>query len=454
MAKTSRVVYLLLLTFFMINGFSQDYGVTGAKDIKNILPLREQLKIMEQCLKWRLDNIVPEIMRREGIDMWLIVSSGEYHRDPIGPSLFGTNGINYGGTGAVLFHDRGKDVGVERFSTGGGNLYKPLPGDRTRDQFERIAEFVKQVNPKKIGINTSVARYWSFTDGLSASCKERLVQALGPQLASRLVSAERLCIGWLETRSPQELSIYRHICGVAHDLIAEYFSNKVIVPDVTTTEEATRWLMQKFVELGVDTWFGTYITTQRYEEGKVKFLRSGATATGKDNVIKRGDLIHCDVGIVYLGLCTDNQENAYVCRIGESDAPEGLKEALKRANRVQDIFMNEFKEGRTGNDIFLASISKTKQENLNASIYTHPLGYQGHAAGPFMGLISKQEPIPGVGDYPLHLNTCYSIELHVMHKVPEWGNQEVRMALEEDAAFTAEGCKFIDGRQTRLYLIK
>jgi len=289
---------------------------------------------------------------------------------------------------------------------------------------------------------------------LSASCKERLVQGLGPQLAARLVSAERLCIGWLETRSPQELSIYRHICGVAHDLIAEYFSNKVIVPDVTTTEEATRWLMQKFVELGVDTWFGTYITTQRYEEGKVKFLRSGATATGNDNVIKRGDLIHCDVGIVYLGLCTDNQENAYVCQIGENDAPEGLKEALKRANRVQDIFMNEFKEGRTGNDIFLASLSKTKQENLNASIYTHPLGYHGHAAGPFMGLISKQEFIPGVGDYPLHLNTCYSIELHVMHKVPEWGNQEVRMALEEDGVFTKAGCRFIDGRQTRLYLIR
>ena len=438
----------------MMNGFSQDTGVAAAKDIQNILPLRQQLAMMEQSLKWRLDNIVPEIMRRAGIDMWLIISSGEYHRDPIGPSLFGTNGISYGGTGAVVFHDRGKDLGVDRFSTGGGALYKPLPGDRSKDQFERIAEFVKQVNPQKIGINTSTSRFWSFADGLSASCKERLVQALGPQLASRLVSAERLCIGWLETRSPQELSLYRHICGVAHDLIAEYFSNQVIVPDVTTTEEATRWLMQKLIGLGVDTWFGTYITTQRYVDGKVKFLRSGAAAAGNDNVIRRGDLIHCDVGLVYLGLCTDNQENAYVCRIGERDAPEGLKDALKRANRAQDIFMGEFKEGRSGNDIFLAALSKTKQESLNASLYTHPLGTHGHAAGPFMGLISKQESIPGVGDYPLYLNTCYSIELHVMHKVPEWGNQDVRMAVEEDGVFTKEGCRFIDGRQTKLFLIK
>lgn len=452
-ARALKAVFSLLLFLLISPLRSQDGGMTAGKDAKNILPLRRQLKIMEECLAWRLDNIIPVLMRREGIDMWLTISSGEYARDPIGPSLFGANGISSGGTGTVVFHDRGPELGVERFSTGRGGLYKSLPADSKVDPFENLAKFIRERNPKKIGINTSKTKYWSFADGISATSKERLVAALGTEYSSRLVSAERLCVGWLETRSPQELSLYRHICGVAHDLIAEYFSNKVIIPDVTTTDEACSWLGQKFVELGLGSWFGTYITTQRYADGKVKFLRSGSPGSGNENVIRRGDLIHCDVGIVYLGLCTDNQQNAYVCRIGENDAPEGLKEALRRANRVQDISMNEFQEGKTGNDVFLVSLEKTKKEELNASIYTHPLGYHGHAAGPFIGFISRQEPTPGVGEYPIYLNTCYSIELHVMTKVPEWGNQEVRMALEEDSVFAIDGCKFIDGRQTRLFLI-
>jgi len=453
--RLRKVSFLFLLSLFAAYLCAQDYGPTAVRDIQNILPLKEQLSIMEQYLAWRLDHIIPDLMRREGIDMWLIISSGEYHRDPIGPSLFGTNGISYfGGTGTVVFHDRGQALGVERFSSGRGKLYKTLPIDRNKDPFEGLAGFIKERNPKKIGINTSRTKYWSFADGITASNKERLVEALGPDFSSRLVSAERLCVGWLETRSPQELSIYRHICGLAHDLIAEFFSNKVIIPDVTTTDEVVWWIRQKYIELGLDSWFGPYFTTQRYEDGKVKFLRSGSPAPENENVIMRGDLLHCDIGIVYLGLCTDNQENTYVCQIGENDAPQGLKDALGKANRVQDIFLNEFKDKRTGNEIFLASIEKTKKENLNASIYTHPLGIHGHAAGAFIGLISKQEPIPGVGDYPVYLNTCHSIELHVMANVPEWGNQEVRMALEEDAAFTKEGCRFIDGRQTKLYLIK
>ena len=456
--KFLKVFSIFLLLVFITNSYSQDIGVTAVQDIKNILPLQKQLKIMEQWLEWRLDNIIPDLMRREGIDMWLIISSGEYNRDPVGITLFGLNGISFGGTGTVLFHNRGEELGIERFSSRGGKLYKPMPRDRSRDQFESLAEFIKERNPKKIGINMATHRYWSFADGLTASSKEKLEKALGPEFSSRLVSAEHLCIGWLETRSPQELSIYRHICGVAHDIIAEFYSNRVIIPDVTTLEDVSIWLRQKYISLGVDAWFGGGITIQRYEDGVVKNIsrrRSGSDNKTKiDTVIRRGDLLHCDIGIVYLGLCTDTQENAYVCKIGEDEAPEGLKEALRTGNRLQDIFMNEFKTGRTGNDIFLAAINKAKEEISKPSIYTHPLGYHGHAAGTFIGLISKQEPIPIVGDYPLYLNTCHSIELNVKCSISEWGNQEVRMALEEDAAFTKEGCKFIDGRQTKLYLIK
>jgi Xaa-Pro aminopeptidase len=357
----------------------------------------------------------------------------------------------YGGSGTVVFHDLGGESGVERFATGMNNLYKPLPQDRNKDQVETLSDFIKERNPTKIGINMSSHRYWSFADGITASYKEKLERALGSELSSRLVSAERLCIGWLETRSPQELSAYRYICGIAHDLFADFFSNRVIIPDVTTSDDVIWWIRQKFVELGVGSWFNPFMTVQRYEDGKVIFVEG---KTHDEKIIRRGDLLHCDLGIVYLGLCTDTQQNAYVCKIGEDDAPEGLKEALRHGNKLQDILMKEFKAGRTGNEIFLIAIEKAKNAGLNPSIYSHPLGIHGHGAGSVIGLYRKQEPVPIFGDYPLYLNTCHSIELNVMYNVPEWGNQEVRMALEEDAAFTDEGCNFIDGRQTKLYLIR
>ena len=234
---------------------------------------------------------------------------------------------------------------------------------------------------------------------------------------------------------------------MAHDIIAEFFSNKVIIPGITTTEEVVWWIRQKITDLGLETWFQPSVSIQRSKKDASKY-------GSNYNVIERGDLLHCDIGIVYMGLCTDTQQMAYVCRIGEDDVPEGIKTALKEGNRLQDIFMNEFVQGRTGNEILEISLKKAKDAGLKPSIYTHPLGFHGHAAGPTIGLWNDQNAIPVRGDYPLYYNTCHSIELNNRCSVPEWDGKEVRISLEEDAAFTKDGCKFIDGRLTTFYLIK
>jgi len=445
--KSLLILSLILLLIFVTHTISQDYGVAGVKDIKNILPERDRIPVMNNWLKWRLENIIPELMRREGIDMWLTICR-EYEEDPVYLSLVPRPTMYARRTSILIIHDRGKDAGVERL-TGSfydmGEWYKSIYKDRRKDQIVNLADFIKERNPDKIGIN--VSETWAFGDGLSASFRDRLVKALGSEYSSRLVSAEHLCIGWLETRSPQELSVYRHICGIAHDIIAEFFSNKVIVPGITTTDNVVWWIRQRFTDIGVKTWFQPSVSIQRSRDEAKKYPE-------RDRVIRRGDLLHCDIGIVYLGLCTDTQQLAYVCKIGEDDAPEGIKEALRKGNRLQDIFMNEFREGRTGNDVLLTSLRKAKAEGLKPSIYTHPLGVHGHAAGTVIGLWDRQDGVPIRGDYPLHYNTCYAIELNNRYSVPEWGNQEVRIGLEEGGVFTKDGCKFIDGRMEKYYLIK
>ena len=444
-------IFVFLISFISASvSFSQDVGLTNVKDCKKILPERERAQVMNDWLKWRLDNIIPELMRREGIDMWLVINR-EYNEDPVYLSLMPEPTMFARRTSILIFHDQGLEKGVQRLSGsyyGTRDWYQGTWEDKTKKQFESLAEVIKKLDPKKIGINTS--QDWAFGDGLSANLKEELEKAVGPKYNSRFVSAENLCIGWLETRSPQELSVYRHIAGIAHDIISDFYSNRVITPDITTTDDVVWWTRQRITDLGLKTWFQPSISIQRHSRVAEKY---------KDNprIIRRGDLLHCDVGIVYLGLCTDMQLQAYVCRIGEEDAPDGLKKALQRTIRVGEILMNEFQTGRSGNDIVNSAMEKGAAAGLRPLIYTHPLGIHGHGAGPPMDARAPGRVPEGNearGRYPLYPNTCYAIEYSCTSSVPEWGNQDVRIGFEESAVFTKDGCKFLDGSQKKLFLIK
>jgi len=447
-----RFYGLVLLALGLVLGLSPEaftQEIADVNDSMNILPEKAREQLMNEWLKWRLDNIIPELMRREGIDVWLVINR-EYNEDPVYLSLVPRATMNARRTSILIFHDRGPEKGVERLSGsyyGMEGWYKGTWIDKKKKQFESLAELIKACNPKRIGINTS--EHWAFGDGLTASLKTNLEKALGSELSSRFVSAENLCIGWLETRSPQEMSVYRHICGIAHDIIGDFFSNRVITPDVTTTDDVVWWIRQRYSDLGLDTWFQPSISIQRHKKEAAKY--------SERNVIRRGDLLHCDIGITYLGLCTDMQLQAYVCRIGETDAPEGLKEALRRANRLADVFMGEFKLGRSGNDIVNSTMQKGEAEGLRPMIYTHPVGFHGHGAG----CVADARPLESApegneerGKYPLFLNTAYAIEFSSTTVVPEWDNQDVWIGFEENAVFTEAGCRFIDGRQTKFYLIR
>ena len=437
---------LLLMTLASV-AVAQNIANVG--DSKNILPEKERARVMNEWLKWRLDNILPELMRREGIDMWLVINR-EYNEDPVYLSLVPEPAMSARRTSILIFYDQGKEKGVERLTGSDWGMlewYKPTWLDKKKKQFESLAEVIKSHHPKKIGID--VSENWAFGDGLTASLKAKLEKAVGPEYAGRFVSAEKLCLGWLETRSPQELSAYRNICGIAHDIVTEFFSNRVITPEVTTTADVEWWIRQRITSLGLETWFQPDISVQRHKKE--------AAQSGDPNVIRRGDLLHCDMGIRYLGLCTDMQLQAYVCKIGETDAPAGLKEALKRANGVADVFMGEFKTGRTGNDIVASAMKKGEAAGLRPLIYSHPLGFHGHAAGCTADARPPEaapEDTKKHGEYPLYPNTVYSIEFSSTTAIPEWDNQDVRIGYEEDAMFTEEGCRFVDGRQTKLFLIR
>jgi Xaa-Pro aminopeptidase len=434
---TSRALVLILV----LAGLAP---LAAAGEIPAVLNLKEQAAVYDGWLTVRLEKILPELMRREKIDMWLVICR-EYNEDPVYLSMVPFASLSARRLTMLVMFDRGADKGVERFSVnryGIGRLFPTVWKAGEEDQWQALAKAVKERNPRRIGIDESDV--FAFGDGLSESLKTRLVQALGPEYAKTLVGAERLAVGWLERRLPEEIEVYDRICSVAHAVIAEAFSAAVITPGVTTAADVEWWIWEKFRALGQTTWFNPGISVQRPK-----------TSPFKDSpVIHPGDLLHCDVGINYLRLNTDTQQHAYVLVPGETDAPKGLKDALVKGNRLQDILLGEMKEGLTGNQILAAALKRAKDEGLRPSIYTHPLGVHGHAAGPTIGLWDKQVGVPGDGDYPLYPDTVFSIELNVVDAVAEWGGQDVQIALEQDAVFTRAGARFLDRRQTDLILVR
>lgn len=419
--------------------------------------LRERAEMQQQWLKIRLEKILPALMRKHGVSMWLVISR-EYNEDPLFFSLVSPAVFAARRRTIYVFYDRGPEQGVERLALGGGSnggLYEVYrdPESERRElvgdaQWATLRKVVEQRNPANIAVNISSTH--AFSDGLSAGEHEALQNALGAHWMSRVVRAEKLPIEFLETRIPEMLPLYRQMMEIAHWLISRAFSAEVIVPAKTTDQDLVWWLRQQLSRLGLETWFQPNIRVQR--RGKTF---AGILASDGPVVIERGDVLHVDFGISALRLHTDTQHMGYVLQEGETDVPAGVQKALENANRLQDIVLSEIRPGRTGNEVLARARSRMAEEGIQGAIYCHPVGDHGHGAGPLIGLWDRQEGVPGRGDLEIIENSWFSIELSATTPVPEWDNQELWVAQEEDAFVDAQGrINWILRRQTRYHLVK
>ena len=439
MIKRALSIFVLLLVANMVYAQKNTFSPVG--DIDNIFPVWEQAKIMEKQLRIRQKTVVQKIMQREGVDMW-IVSIDE----------------------GVLFLSLAKANDEGLISDESDILIFYQKRDKTLERFEANREELKFMiskrNPSKIAI--------------SEELKEELKGNFKKEI-SRFVSSEPLRTSFLQIRSDEEMSLFEYVTRIAHSVIKEAFSNKVIIPDVTTTDEVNWWIRQRYRDLGLQTSDHPTITVQRskleqpkYAEGDEHFRIDIPPRNGYNKIIRRGDIISCDTGINYLGLGTDTQQNAYVLKKGETDVPEGLKKAINNTGRLQDIFSAEFTDGRMSHEIVNTALRKAKVEGLRASIYSHPIphflmryslngGFFGRTryyAGPDMGGGENGEEISPERSGPVYNNTVYAMELDTKTVVPEWENQLVRIVLEQTIAFIEDKVVFLGGRQTDFYLIK
>ncbi|NND88104.1 MAG: M24 family metallopeptidase, partial [Flavobacteriaceae bacterium] len=352
----------------------------------------------------------------------------------------------------VFYHNK-LDNKVERLAVArydvGKNITSAWDKEKQPDQWQRLVEIIQERNPEKIGIN--VSKHFGIADGLVQTDYAELKEALPADLEEKLVSAEKLAIGWIETRTEKEMKLYNTLVEITHEIIDEAFSSKVITPGMTSTEDVVWWMREKVTSMGLETWFHPTIDVQRDNEALKSHIYSFSKGE-KEKIIIPGDLLHCDFGITYIGLNTDCQQHAYVLKENEEEVPEFLQQAFATGNRVQDIFTSNFAVGKTGNEILLQSLKKAKAEGLRPSIYTHPLGTYGHSSGTTLGMWDSQGGVPHTGDYPLHFNTVYAIELNNTTTIKEW-NKDIRIMLEEAGFFGEKGFRYVNGRQENIKAI-
>lgn len=428
------------------------YSIPAKASVENTerLSLKARAELKDEILKHKLTTVLPELMRREGIDMWILIAR-EYNEDPVLKTMLPSSWMSARRRTMLVIADdpdtdRTEFLAVARYDVG-DMFEKAWDPDKQPDQYQALAELIAQHNPNKIGINQSL--HFGLADGLTHTEYTLLTEALADPYLSRLVSAEYLSVAWLETRTEKEMAIYPSLVAKGHELIARAFSNEVVVPGKTTTQDVAWWLTEQSQALKMDNWFFPSVSLQRPSALKNNDFSSKAGST----VIQPGDLLHVDFGLTYLGLNSDQQQHAYVLKQGETEAPASLQRALGVANRLQDILMNNFKLGRTGNDILAMSREQAIEEGITPTIYTHPIGTHGHAAGSTIGMWDAQSGVPVDGDYPMHCDTAYSIELNAAVPVPEWG-ADIRIMLEEQAFFDGENVRFMNGRQTSFHLIQ
>ncbi len=419
---------------------------------QHILPERERATIIDNILEDRFNNLLPNLMDNVGIDMWILITR-EYNEDPVVRTMLPATWLNARRRTILVFFRNKQNNTMEKLAVArynfGKNIVSAWNKDTQPDQWQRLIEIINERNPKQIGLN--VSEDFNIADGLAKTDYDAFMEYLPKNFHSKVTSAEKLAVAWIETRTSQEMVIYNQLVSITHQIISEAFSEAVITLGITTTTDVEWWMRDKVLDLGLETWFHPTVDVQRSNDDLGNHLYAFSNRPD-DMVIMPGDLLHCDFGITYLRLNTDCQQLAYVLKPEETQAPEFLIKALAEGNKLQDFLTDNFKNGKSGNAILADALKQAKAAGLRPSIYTHPLGFYGHSAGPTIGMWDAQNGVPGAGDYPLLSNTVYAIELNTTVTIPEW-KRDIRIMLEEAGFFGEDGFRYVNGRQTKLLTV-
>lgn len=411
---------------------------------------RRRWEIMAEIRREKFDLILPEVMRENRIDQWLVMMK-EGRPDPLYRDL----GEGYtSDIGYYIFTDRGGER-IERAALG-------IDGYRLRENgaydifgsADDLKEFVSERDPQRIGVNLS--HHIGAADGLSHTGYLHLKEVLGEPYASRLVSAEKLVSDFRSRRVASELVIFGQAAEISRRLAEEALSNSVIEPGKTTLEEVAWWMQEQLLQRGLDSSFGmpsVYVTGP-----------DGIEAVSNEHIIQRGDLLMIDWGVGLMNYFTDVKRIAYVLKPGEREVPAGIQHAFEQGLKVREVLKREIRAGGTAGEMLdhlnhrLEEAGFAVMKNFNQPqggetteviIGCHSVGNLGHGIGPSIAWFNPRRL-----EFEIRPGNLFSIELFAYTAAPEWEGRQVRIPLEDDALVTSRGVEWLYPVNHRILLIK
>ncbi len=430
-------------------GATMSEAVTPAP---GLLPWSRQIAIREGWLRTRHEMLLP-MMRRHNVGMWIVVNE-EFHDDPL--SQYVAPPRPYTGNRDLFVFIDGGAQGLKKYAITGyteENLARffDAPTTEPRPAAPTLRALYEQWKPATIALGIQGRR--GQTRSLGYDAYQFIADAVGPDGTKKFMSASDLVEEYLDTRLPDEMEHYRTAVSVTEAIVKRALSPEVISPGRTTVGDVRRHLYDAIWMAGVRTWFQPDLRVQR-AGGDIATSRGFLAVAPESIVIEPGDVVHIDFGISYMGFDTDWQKMAYVLKPGETDAPPGLRQAMANTNTLQDALMlRHSRPGLTGGAVFRATMSEMKEKNIEAMVYSHPIGTQGHGLGAGIDFRAANRSDTTALNSRLRLGSYISIELNTATPVPEWGGKKVFVMMEDDAHLTPEGFRFFRPRQEAFYLI-
>ena len=418
-----------------------------------LLSWSQQIEVRERWLTQRHAALL-SMMRRHDIGMWIVVNE-EFHDDPITQFIAPPRPYT-GNRDLFVFIDAG-DAGLKKFAITAyteENLARffDAPSTEPRPPAATLRDLHQQYKPTTIGLAIRGTR--GQTRSLGFDSYRFLAETLGPEAEKTFVSASDLTQEYLDTRLADEMEHYRTAVTVTEAIVKRALSGAVITPGTTTVGDVRRALYDMLGAAGVRTWFQPDLRVQR-AVGELATSRGFLAVAPELTVLRPGDVVHIDFGISYMGFDTDWQKMAYLLHPGESDAPTGLKKAMANANVLQDALTQRVaRPGMTGGRVFNGVMAEMKQQGIEAMIYSHPIGNQGHGLGSSIDFRSPLRSDTTSQNARLRLGSYLSVELNAATPVAEWGGRKVFIMFEDDAYLTEQGYRFFRPRQEQFYLIR
>lgn len=312
----------------------------------------DMTKANDQIRREKFDTVLPEVMKKNDVDMWIHVMR-ETIPDPFGAEDLGST------SGVFVFTNRGGDR-IERavLERRWGASFAPLtwpvewhttlvetcgaydiideavvvkqpaggPMTEYDYRFAGLREFVEERNPKRIAVNYKMAlgphptttNSRTAYDGLSHTDYLLLSRELGPKYTEKLISSEFVLMDYIIRTVPTEIALLKTLRKEEDERVKKAFA--AIAPGVTKNRDVG-------------------VTVFRREAPGIS--QRGRTVGYENLVIQGGDLLAAPSQGTY----------AYVLRKGETEPPAEIKQVWAQYQQVDEILTETIKVGLTAREI-------------------------------------------------------------------------------------------------------